>query len=86
MDEGGLLDKGVRQILFLTSYLEAQKVALTEMDWFKIGGDRWDFVEDAPIQRAVVPIAGVHSLIIVTVRRAVELKQASTQTGDYTYG
>ena len=86
IDNGGLLNKEVREVIFLSTYLEANGVTLAETDWFLVAGERWDFLEDAPIQRAVVPIAGIHSLIIVTLRRAVEPIQTSTQTGTYTYG
>ena len=86
IDDGGMLNKGVRDVLFLTSYLAANGITLVETDWFLIDGERWDFLEDAPIQRAVVPIAGIHNLILVSLRRAIELKQTSSQTGDYTYG
>ena len=86
VDGGGLRAKNTREWIFLSTYLEANKVTLSETDWFLIAGERWDYLEDAPIQRAVVPIAGVHSLIIVTLRRAVELEQTSVKTGDYTYG
>ncbi len=86
IDHGGLLNKGVRDWIFLSTYLEANGVTLNEGDWWLIAGERWDFLKDAPIQRAVVPIAGIHNLIIVSLRRAVEPEQTSTQTGDYTYG
>ena len=86
IDHGGLLNKGVRDWIFLSTYLEANGVTLNEGDWWLIAGERWDFLKDAPIQRAVVPIAGIHNLIIVSLRRAVEPEQTSAQTGDYTYG
>lgn len=86
VDHGGLLNKGVREWIFLSTYLDAQGVTLSETDWFLVGAERWDFLEGVPIQRAVVPIAGIHNLIIVSLRRAVEPLQTSPQTGDYTYG
>lgn len=86
VDHGGLLNKGVREWIFLSTYLDAQKVTLSETDWFLVAGERWDYLEGAQIQRAVVPIAGIHSLIVVSLRRAVEPNQASAQTGTFTYG
>lgn len=86
VDHGGLLNKGAREWIFLSTYLDANKVTLSETDWFLIAGERWDFLEGAPIQRAVVPIAGVHSLIVISLRRAVEPNQTSAQAGTYTYG
>lgn len=86
VDTGGLLNKNVREWIFLSTYLDASKVTLSETDWFLIAGERWDFLEGAPIQRAVVPIAGIHSLIVVSLRRAVEPIQSSSQAGTYTYG
>ena len=86
VDHGGLLNKGARDWIFLSTYLEANGVTLNEGDWWLIAGERWDYLKDAPIQRAVVPIAGMHNLIIVSLRRAVEPNQTSAQAGTYTYG
>ena len=86
IDNGGSLDKAVREWIFLSTYLDAQGVTLSATDWFLIAGERWDFLAGHPIQRAVVPIAGIHCLIVVSLRRAVEPIQTNPQTGAYTYG
>jgi len=70
----GIEDHAYQELIFLNSYLTAQRVTLTANGHFKIGGVRYDFEESMPIDRNVVPIAGLQSLTIVKVRKGVELQ------------
>lgn len=79
IDYQGLRDRGVRELIFLKSYVVAQGVTLDPAGYFLIGGKRWDFAPDETIQDTVVPIQALHSLIIIRVRQAIE--KESTQSG-----
>lgn len=80
VDNAGILNRGVRELIFLTSYLTAQGVTISPDGYFMINNVRWDFDENEPIQDAVVPIAGIHNLLVCRVRRAVEVAQTSSGT------
>ena len=85
IDNAGMLLGDAQNLCFLTSYLDAMDVTLEETDHWLINEERWDYAMDAPIQRALVPIAGIHSLIMVTIRKAAELNSASPKTGNFTF-
>ncbi len=69
----GMLSHGVRELVFLKSDLAAASVTIGPTSYFLIGTERWDLIEDAAIQEATVPLAGIQNLLIVQVRRATEL-------------
>jgi hypothetical protein len=76
----GLEDHAYQELIFLNSYLQAQSVTITVAGHFKIGGIRYDFQDDMPIDRHIVPIAGLHSLTICKVRKAVEIQETTSGT------
>ncbi|MEW6352386.1 MAG: hypothetical protein AB1646_25315 [Thermodesulfobacteriota bacterium] len=74
----GLLKRGVRELVFLTSALAAANVEITPTSHFLIRGERWDLVEDSPISEATVPLAGIQNIVTVRVRRASEREASET--------
>ena len=85
IDNAGAMLHDSRQLTFLSSYLDSQLVDIHDIDYWLINGERWDFIEEAPIQTALVPIAGIHNIIVVSVRKAIELIQTDTVTGGFTF-
>jgi hypothetical protein len=85
IDNAGLMLDEAQEMSFLTSYLAAQKVTLDVTDHWLINGERWDYVKDAPLLVNQVPIVGIHNIVTVYVRKAVELN-ASTGSGEFTFG
>lgn len=78
IDEVGLRSGGIRELLFLRDYLDAQSVVFEPDGHFVILGERWDFVEKLPIQDHINSVGGIHNLVLVWVRRAVELNQSQS--------
>jgi len=85
IDNAGSVLQESRELTFLSSYLDAQLIDIHDVDYWLVNGERWDFLKDAPIQTAVVPIAGIHNIIVVSIRKATELIQTETVTGDFTF-
>jgi hypothetical protein len=76
----GLEDHAYQELIFLNSYLQAQSVTITVAGHFRVGGLRYDFQDEMPIDRHIVPIAGLHSLTICKVRKAVEIQETTSGT------
>jgi len=85
IDGAGIRSLQARELIFLSSYLDANDVSIEPEDWFLIGDERWDLVEGEAVMERQVPIAGIHNLIIVRLRRSVESAQASSETGEFTF-
>lgn len=85
VDNSGLTLHETRELTFLTSYLDAQLVDVHEVDYWLVNGERWDFLKDAPIQTALVPIAGIHNIVVLSICKAAEVAQAATVSGDFTF-
>jgi hypothetical protein len=85
IDNSGATLQEARELTFLSSYLDAQLIDIHEIDYWLINGQRWDFLKDAPIQTALVPIAGIHNIVVVSIRNAAELIQSETVTGDFAF-
>jgi hypothetical protein len=85
IDNAGSALHEARQLAFLSSYLDAQLIDIHEVDYWLINGERWDFLKDAPIQTALVPISGIHNIIVCGIRKASELVQSETVTGGFTF-
>lgn len=75
-DPAGIRDQDSRDLCFLKSYLSSCGVAIEPTDHFQINGERWDYVENAPIKDALNPLGGIQDIIVVRVRRAVELEHS----------
>jgi hypothetical protein len=75
---GGLLQRNMRTLSFMTTWLSELGVDLRAAGWFLIQGDRWDLMKDEPVLEAQVPIAGIQNVTTVTVRRAGELYASET--------
>ena len=84
IDHNGLKDGGVREMLFRKSDLATAGVDFDVNGNFTINGETWNFAEDEPIQDTIVPIANIHSLILVRVRRGVEVNSTEADA-DFTY-
>lgn len=76
-DPAGIRDINSRDLCFLKSYLAANGVTVEPTDYYKISGERWDYVENVPIKDALNPLGGIQNIIVVRVRRAVELEQST---------
>ena len=76
VDSAGISDRHSRDLCFLKTYLSANGVSIVATDHFLIDGERWDFVEEVPIKNAANPIGGIQDVVIVRVRRAVELEHS----------
>ena len=85
IDNAGSRLHDARELSFLSTYLDAQGVDIHEVDYWLINGERWDFLKDAPIQTRLVPIAGIHNIIGVSVRKAVELEQTISSNEGFTF-
>ena len=77
----GLQSHGVRELIFLKAWLEADNVSILPTSYFLIAGERWDLIEDAAIAEANVPLAGIQNLLIVQVRKATEINASQPAAG-----
>jgi hypothetical protein len=84
IDNAGSRLHDAREMTFLSTYLTAQGVDLSEISYWLINGERWDFIVEAPVQTALVPIAGIHNLVVLSVRKAIELEQTQP-SGSFTF-
>ncbi len=85
IDNAGALLHGAREVMFLSSYLDAQGIDIHEVNYWLINGERWDFIVDAPLLTNIVPLAGIHNLITLYVRKAIELEQTEAVSGVFTF-
>ena len=85
IDNSGLTLDEVREVTFLTKELAAKGITIDPTDHFEQDGVRWDFAKDAGIQGKIVPLAGIHNMITCYLRKAVELEQTDSVTGDFTF-
>lgn len=84
VDEAGVRDENERYLLFENSYLTTNSVTISATDSYEIGGEVWQMSNKAIIKKKLVPIAGIHSFTLITVRKAVELNTDLTGTISYT--
>ena len=85
IDNGGLTLDEVQEVTFLTKELTAKGITIDPTDHFERDGVRWDFAKDAGIQKAIVPIAGIHNMITCYLRKAVELEQTNDVIANFTF-
>ena len=85
VDNAGVMLDEAMELTFLSSYLASKHVTLDVTDHFLINSDRWDYVKEAPIMAFQVPIAGIHNIVTVYVRRAVEQIQSTAGSGSFTF-
>jgi hypothetical protein len=85
IDNAGSVLHEAGELTFLSSYLDSQLIDIHEVDYWLINGERWDFLKNAPIQTALVPISGIHNIIVCGIRKASELVQSETVTGGFTF-
>jgi len=71
----GIRDIKCLHVLFLEDWLEGTEIEVT--GYFVDSQGRWDFVEDFPILDKINPIAGIHNLVHVKLRRAEEYNNSS---------
>ena len=79
VDKGGVKDGDVREAIISKLELTSKQVAISVADHFIIESERWDFSEHDKLQTKLVPISGIHNIVRIRLRRAVELNR--TQDG-----
>ena len=79
VDKGGVRDQNIREAVITKAELTGKSVAINVADHFIIENERWDFSEKDKIQTKLVPIVGIHNIVRIRLRRAVELNH--TQNG-----
>jgi hypothetical protein len=84
IDAAGMQDQQERNVLFLKSYLAEQEVDIVPTMSFLIDGERWDLAEGRPIRRDLAPLGGWQGLLMITIRKAVEINKSATGT-TFTY-
>ncbi len=79
VDKGGVRDQDIREAVITKAELTSKHVTINVADHFVIESERWDFSEKDKIQTKLVPIVGIHNIVRIRLRRAVELNH--TQVG-----
>ena len=75
VDRGGIRDQDIREVVIAKSELAGKNVTIRAADHFMIEGERWDFAEKDKIQTRLVPILGIHNIVRIRLRRAVEINK-----------
>jgi hypothetical protein len=73
LDQAGIRDTNSRDLCFHKAYLTAAGVSLQPTDHYLINGERWDYQEDIAIKNALNPLSGIQEIVVIRVRRSVEL-------------
>lgn len=84
IDEAGIRNENERYLLFENTYLASKSVTIQPTDTFQIDSEIWQLANKAIIKKKIVPIAGLQSFTLVTVRKAVELNKNTSGTISYT--
>ena len=84
IDEAGIRNQNERFLLFEKTYLTSKSVTISATDTYEIDSELWQMSDSTPIVTRTVPICGVHNLIQVTIRKAVELNTDATGVITYT--
>lgn len=84
VDEAGVRNENERYLLFENSYLASKSVTILPTDTFEINSELWQMSTKQPILKKLVPLAGIHDLTLITVRKAVELNTDLAGTISYT--
>lgn len=77
IDAAGLRPVEAMKLMFLKTDVATKNVKFSEDGHFLIGGFRWDFMEGQAMRASIVPIGGIHNIIEITVRRAIETEQST---------
>ncbi|MGC8602140.1 MAG: hypothetical protein ACP5VS_00460 [Desulfomonilaceae bacterium] len=80
VDKGGIKDQDIREAVITKAELSAKSITINVADHFIIESERWDFSEKDKIQTKLVPIAGIHNIVRIRLRRAVELNHSENGT------
>ena len=75
VDKGGVKDGDVREAIISKLELTSKQVVISVADHFIIESERWDFSEHDKLQTKLVPISGIHNIVRIRLRRAVELNR-----------
>ena len=75
VDRGGIKDQDIREVVIAKSELAGKEITINVADYFVIEGERWDFAEKDKIQTRLVPILGIHNIVRIRLRRAVEINK-----------
>jgi len=77
----GITQGAIREVSFLRETLDTAGVTITAESRFLIDGALWDVMaNEGHIYEAQVPIAGIHNIISVFIRKAIETASATTVT------
>jgi len=80
VDRGGIRDQDIREVVIAKSELAGKEITINVADHFIIESERWDFSEKDKIQTKLIPILGIHNIIRIRLRRAVELNKTEVGT------
>ena len=80
VDRGGIRDQDIREVVIAKSELAGKEITINVADHFVIENERWDFSEKDKIQTKLIPILGIHNIIRIRLRRAVELNKTEVGT------
>ena len=75
VDRGGIKDQDIREVVIAKAELAGKEITINVADYFVIEGERWDFSEKDKIQTKLVPILGIHNIVRIRLRRAVEINK-----------
>jgi hypothetical protein len=78
----GMVEDGLREVLFLKEYLTDESIDLDSTWYFLIDGERWDFAPKSPIMEKVVPLYGLQNMIVCYLTKAAEV-EATEQTATW---
>lgn len=73
----GVMNDGIRELIFLKHYLATEGVVLEPTDHWIIDSERWDFIPNNPIMEAIVPMGGLHNMVVCWVTRAAAINQTA---------
>lgn len=73
IDSSGILDYKIYEVQFEKSYLITEGVSITEQDHFIFDGRQLDFIKGEELKKYVVPICGIHNLIVCRLEDSVRI-------------
>jgi ornithine carbamoyltransferase len=83
VDESGLQDKVMIEMLFSKNRLETAKVVLDVAGHWLIDGKRFDFAKGEEIQDKLNAVGGLHNLIACRVTESTELNQTTAEIEEH---
>jgi hypothetical protein len=75
VDDSGLRDQVVMEMLFSKKRLAAAGVAIDLAGYWIIDGKRYDFAKGEEVRTKINAVGGLHNLLVVRVRESSEINQ-----------